>query len=213
MATTVIAGLILTGSGLIAALYATRIDRRGLLYVGKPAASLGFLMVALGSGALDSGYGAWIFAGLVLSMAGDVLLMFEATTSFLAGLVAFVLGHVAYIAAFFVLGVSSVWSMTALAGAAIVAWVVIRWLIPHVEREMRVPVLVYAGVISLMISLAIGTRGNGHTPLIVIGAALFYVSDLYVARDRFVTPSLANTMIGLPLYYGGQVLLALSVMG
>lgn len=213
MAPTVVSGLVLTGAGLIVTLYARRLDNRTLLYVGKPAASLGFLMVAMESGALGSGYGLWVFTGLVLSLLGDVLLMFEARVFFLAGLVAFLIGHMAYISAFLVLGVSTAWSVTAMAGAALLAWVVIRWLLPHVETAMRVPVLGYATVISLMISLAVGTRGVGHTPLIVTGAALFYVSDLFVARDRFVNPSLVNELLGLPLYYGGQVLLALSVAG
>lgn len=212
MPATVAAGLFVTGSGLISTLYAARIDSRPLLYVGKPAASLGFLLVAVGSGALASDYGMWVLTGLVLSMVGDVLLMFEARTFFLGGLVAFLIGHTAYIGAFLVLGVSSTWSVTAAAGAAVAAWVVIRWLLPHVEGDMRVPVLVYASVISLMIALAVGTQGRGRTPLILAGASLFYVSDLFVARERFVTPSLANTMIGLPLYYAGQILLALSVM-
>ncbi len=40
---------------------------------------------------------------------------------------------------------------------------------------------------------------------------LFYLSDLFVARERFVTSAFVNRLVGLPLYYGGQVLLALSV--
>jgi uncharacterized membrane protein YhhN len=44
-----------------------------------------------------------------------------------------------------------------------------------------------------------------------LGAALFFASDLLVARDRFVRPGLANRLVGLPLYYAAQVLLALAV--
>jgi hypothetical protein len=40
------------------------------------------------------------------------------------------------------------------------------------------------------------------------GAVLFFVSDLFVARNRFVAPGLANRLLGLPAYYGGQVLIA-----
>ncbi|HNT86971.1 MAG TPA: lysoplasmalogenase family protein [Candidatus Hydrogenedentes bacterium] len=42
----------------------------------------------------------------------------------------------------------------------------------------------------------------------VIGAVLFYVSDVMVARDRFVKSDAWNRWIGLPLYYGGQMVLA-----
>jgi hypothetical protein len=48
-------------------------------------------------------------------------------------------------------------------------------------------------------------------PEVRAGALLFYLSDLAVARDRFVRPGLANRLVGLPLYYAGQVLLALAL--
>ena len=36
-------------------------------------------------------------------------------------------------------------------------------------------------------------------------------TDLFVARERFVVKSFTNKLVGLPLYYGGQFLLAFSV--
>ncbi len=43
------------------------------------------------------------------------------------------------------------------------------------------------------------------------GATLFYFSDLFVGRERFVTSSHLNSILGLPLYYFGQILLAASL--
>ena len=43
------------------------------------------------------------------------------------------------------------------------------------------------------------------------GAILFYLSDLAVARHRFVHESFVNRAIGLPTYYLGQLLLALTI--
>jgi hypothetical protein len=43
------------------------------------------------------------------------------------------------------------------------------------------------------------------------GAASFYISDLFVARDRFLKMEFKNRLLGLPLYYFGQFLLAFSV--
>jgi len=40
------------------------------------------------------------------------------------------------------------------------------------------------------------------------GAVLFWLSDLAVARDRFVRPGFVNPLVGLPLYYAAQLLLA-----
>ena len=212
MESTVTLGLVLTATGLATALYAERVGKRSLLYVGKPTASLGFLLVAVGAGALTSSYGLWVFTGLALSMLGDVFLMFDKQVLFLAGLVAFLFGHVAFIAAFLVVGVESVWFWGAIIGAVLSASLVLPWLLPNVETALKAPVLGYVAVISIMLALAFGTRGAGETPLILVGAALFYVSDLFVARERFVSPSFANKAIGLPLYYAGQVLLAVSVI-
>jgi hypothetical protein len=44
-----------------------------------------------------------------------------------------------------------------------------------------------------------------------VGALGFYVSDVFVARQRFLKSEIVNRLIGLPLYYGGQFLLAFSV--
>ncbi|TSA45075.1 MAG: lysoplasmalogenase, partial [Deltaproteobacteria bacterium] len=39
----------------------------------------------------------------------------------------------------------------------------------------------------------------------------FYISDIFVARQRFVTPNYFNRAIGLPLYFAGQFMIAFSV--
>jgi uncharacterized membrane protein YhhN len=45
-------------------------------------------------------------------------------------------------------------------------------------------------------------------------AVLFYLSDITVARDRFVTgPRFLNRLVGLPLYYSAQFLFAFSIGG
>ena len=40
---------------------------------------------------------------------------------------------------------------------------------------------------------------------------LFAISDLAVARERFVAQTIRNKVWGLPFYYGAQVLIALSI--
>lgn len=71
-----------------------------LEWLFKPLASLCFVLLALAVGALDSGYGRWLLAGLILCMAGDVLLISNSEKSFLAGLGSFLAGHLLYAAAF-----------------------------------------------------------------------------------------------------------------
>ena len=76
-----------------------------------------------------------------------------------------------------------------------------------VKGDLRAAVVVYCAVISVMLWLALGVDRLE----VRLGALLFYLSDLLVARDRFVRPGLVNRVVGLPIYYAGQLLLALAV--
>jgi uncharacterized membrane protein YhhN len=84
----------------------------------------------------------------------------------------------------------------------------LRGILPHVPGRLRRPVLAYLAVISGMLVCAAGTVGHERRLAIGIGALAFYVSDLAVARDRFIAKSFANKLWGLPLYFGAQLLLA-----
>jgi hypothetical protein len=46
---------------------------------------------------------------------------------------------------------------------------------------------------------------------LLAGAVLFALSDVFVARDRFVHSGFANRQWGLPLYFLAQLILAASV--
>jgi uncharacterized membrane protein YhhN len=72
-------------------------------------------------------------------------------------------------------------------------------------------VRLYTIVISSMVIAAIGTRGKGGPVLILVGALLFFLSDLSVAALRLVQTDFPTYVWGLPLYYAGQLCLALSV--
>jgi uncharacterized membrane protein YhhN len=81
---------------------------------------------------------------------------------------------------------------------------------------MKVPVLVYVMAITVMISGAWSVLGDFYLTglgqiMVFVGAVCFYVSDVFVARDRFLKKKFINRLIGLPLYYSGQFLLAFSV--
>ena len=178
----------------------------------KMLASTGFIAVALSAGALSSPYGKVVLVALALSWIGDLLLTFDSRPAFLGGLVAFLLGHVAYSIAFGTLGVNPVVGAISAVVIAVIAIFVWRWLAPHLG-EMTAPVTAYVVVISVMVVLAFGAFGDGATWLIPVGATLFFTSDLFVARNQFVTPGIVNRVWGLPLYFLAQVLLALSVTG
>ncbi len=185
--------------------------RARLEWAVKPAAALVFIGAGVYAGALGTTWGAVLFAGLVLAACGDVLLIPKDRRAFLAGLVSFLLGHVAYAVAFGVRGLDWRWLGAAAFICAAVAIPVLRWLWPHVEGPMRGPVAAYIVVITAMVTLAAGTVGARGNPWILVGALGFYLSDLAVARDRFVVCSFKNRLWGLPLYFFSQLLLASTV--
>lgn len=208
-----IAGVVLTVLGVSAALTAERSGAVGLLRVAKPAASAGFILAAIGHGAAATGYGQAILVGLGLSMVGDVLLMWRDKGPFRAGILAFLAGHVAYVVAFSGRGIDGAAAAGVAVACGVAALIVLRWLLPHVERDMRAPVLAYVAVISVMLVCAVSTHARIPSAPIVLGAVGFYLSDLFVARERFVVSSFANRLLGLPLYYAAQHVLAWTTSG
>jgi len=193
-------------------------ERRGVARVQWPLKALTsglFLYVAWLRGP-GSAYDAWIVAGLVLSFAGDLALVSRERRGFLAGLVAFLLAHVAYAIAF--LGVAWPLAVPWVALAVIVAASLAAYLHfrPHLGT-MRAPVAVYIIVISVMLAAAWTLAASRQDPFgwqVAAGATLFYLSDIAVARRRF-TPGagFATRAIGLPTYYAAQFLLALTIGG
>jgi len=190
---------------------------RAGVWISKPLASAGFVwlgcVAAATPGAPDA-YTTGVLGALLLSFAGDVLLIpKDRPRVFLAGLVSFLLAHVAYGAAFLASGVTMAAALATALLLAPVLYVVVRWLGPHLPRPMRLPVRAYLVVISGMLIGATGAAHAAHDPRMLIGALLFYLSDLAVARDRFVAPGPINRTWGLPFYYVGQLVLASSIAG
>jgi uncharacterized membrane protein YhhN len=184
-----------------------------LRWLSKPVASAAFVALAWHGGVLAHPWGGAMLAGFVGCWWGDVLLIPADRRVFLAGIAAFALGHVGFAVAFVLRGVDP-----AVAGGTgllllPLAGVVLRWLWPHVSGVMRVAVPAYIVIICLMVAAAAGTAGldaGGHGPAMLVGAVLFWLSDLCVARERFVTQGFVNRAIGLPLYYGAVLVLALA---
>ncbi|MEM7154866.1 MAG: lysoplasmalogenase [Myxococcota bacterium] len=202
---------LITMAALAVVLWAEAREHGPLIRIAKPIASTGFILAALSMDALDSAYGTAVLCALVLSWVGDVCLLSRRQGWFLAGLGAFLFGHVAFGVAFWVHGTASAWFLgTALALLA-PALVVRHWLTPHVPSGMRKPVDAYIMVITVMVALAVAATAQGGTVWIAIGAVAFYLSDLSVARDRFVRREYSNRLWGLPLYYVAQLILAATI--
>jgi uncharacterized membrane protein YhhN len=114
-------------SGLVASDFQ---DFKGGRFALKPLAASAFIWLAVLLDAPQSNYGQWLLFGLVLCAAGDVLLMFEAEAAFLAGLVAFLCGHLLYAVAFTQLPLNTMAIAIACLPALALIVLVLFWLRP-----------------------------------------------------------------------------------
>ena len=192
-----------------ACLVATRRGSVLAVWLTKPLASAAFVWAALDWGALASPFGRAVALGLGACALGDVLLIpRQAPRALRAGMLAFGVGHALFAFAFLRSGVSAPAAALGWAGALAFTLVVWRWLGSHLAGADRLAVPLYLAVIALMLGAAFGAFARGAPSAAAAGALLFALSDLAVAQDRFVAPSFASTLWGLPAYYAAQLLLA-----
>ncbi len=202
--------------GLVFCLLLVLCERAGFsagIRAAKPLASATFVGAALGWGALSSGYGRLILLALVLSWIGDVLLISKRRPLFLAGLLSFLTAHLVYALAFFSQGFHAVAFGVAMLPLAAAAFLMVRWLGPHLSGPFRFAVPIYVLAIGVMVASAVSAAAATSNIAGAAGAVLFALSDITVARDRFVAASWRNRAVGLPLYYAAQFLLASTVAG
>ena len=187
------------------------------IFIFKPTATLLVIAVAVLSvlePTWNSTYTIGVLVGLLLSLGGDVALMFdEEPQAFATGLGLFLLAHVAYTVVFTLLGRFSAWDALSLS-LLLAAGVGFYTLIQTNLGKLRLPVIAYMVVISVMVSRAASTLVSpifrpGQALMVTAGAVLFYVSDVILAANRFWRP-LRYNRISLAFYYSGQLLIALA---
>jgi uncharacterized membrane protein YhhN len=208
--------LVAIGSGLLYLWVYGRPDRRWEWFL-KPFTTGVLIIVGLVGLAVRTGasggaglYGPMMLLGLCLSLVGDVFLMLP-RDCFLQGLGAFLLAHLAYIAAFW--GRAPGYPRSSLIAAPLLLGLGL-WIFALLARELRrrgtkllVAVGLYVLVILTMAWRAIATQ----VPLVVAGALLFLLSDALLGLNRFHRKiPWAQGWIMLT-YWGGQALLALSI--
>ncbi len=203
-----------------------------LEYFAKPAtmlALLGWIWLNVGLG----GAMLWFTVGVIFCLAGDVFLMVP-RNMFIFGLLSFLLGHV-----FYILGLNNTPPFTNLAGLFLllvllkplaiisvillvlyIVWLYLklaRGLQTRGEAKLRIPVLIYAIVIGLMVFSALMTwYRSGWTSAaalsVSIGALLFFISDSMLAWDRFLNPLSHARLKVMVTYHLGQIGIILGAM-
>jgi len=194
------------------------LDRAWLNFVFKPLATLCVIAWAALGRSDDGLVKRWVVVGLVFSLAGDVALLWP-VQGFLAGLVAFLLGHLSYLVAL-TRRVKFLASPPAFGAWAIVAASVLASLWAGVPADMRAPVLVYVTALSAMAAQAtsvwLARRDRPDTAkwrIVAIGAALFVLSDAILATDKFVGGVPRATLWNLSIYWLGQWFIARAAVG
>jgi len=192
-----------------------------LEYIAKPAVMLILFFWLFTSVGLNGAL-LWFGLGILLSLLGDILLMISLNRFFLFGLIAFLLAHIAYIIGFNIpLPEFSAWGlvfavMISLGGTRIIRRIVAA-LASNRQSAMRMPILVYSLVISLMLLSAMMklsdlTWDANAAALVSVGALLFYISDIILAWNKFVAPIQQGRIYNIAAYHLGQIALIAGVI-
>jgi uncharacterized membrane protein YhhN len=180
----------------------------------KPAVML-FLFLWLYATTGLQGNTLWFGTGILLSLAGDVLLVSSTDRMFVLGLAAFLFAHIAYIIGFKEeLLNPTVWSFILLFLLFVNSIRLIRRIVGAMramkQNSLVIPVIVYSLVISLMLFAAMSTIFDpawktGASLFVSTGAFLFFLSDLILAWNKFVSPIKNGPVLNIVTYYLGQI--------
>lgn len=201
-------------AAVISALLAIAADwnerRHFTFYVLKPLTTL--FIIGLAATVPEGTARTLMLLALVLSLAGDICLMFEGQGWFIGGLGSFLLAHLAFIPAL-LYGIDSpslpLWS------AGLVVWGLgfFAWLLPK-TGPLKVAVLIYGTILMAMALAAIARWNVAPTEsarYALIGALLFVVSDSSLSVRKFVGPYKGAQALILSTYWSAIGLMAYSL--
>jgi uncharacterized membrane protein YhhN len=184
--------------------------------VAKPVTLLALIAVAVVTPAASQSVRIPLIVALVAGLCGDVLLL--PPGRLVPGLVAFLVGHLAYVVAFLSLPGTIAWLLLGIAIAALVAVTVgLRLVRAARPAGLHLPVGAYLLVISLMAVVATRTGILAA----IVGAWLFVASDSMLGWAEFVVDKSADgrsrggprLRLGvITSYHAAQVLLVLALL-
>lgn len=190
-------------------------------YIVKPLITISLMLFLVYHSQLRGRFAKRIFGGLLFGLFGDCFLMFVHVNPsfFMFGLVSFLIGHLFYITAFYLdyswnPRIEKKYTRWALAIFGLFCFGFYIYLRPYLA-EMKIPVMVYAFVISLMGIMAVNRKGRVNTlsySLIFYGAVLFIISDLILAFNRFVIPFEQAGLLIMSTYMIAQYLITIGAV-
>jgi len=155
-----------------------------------------------------------VLAGMGIAIIGDFLnIDMSDMAVVLRGLVIAVIAYLTYAIGFTYLGGFHVQDVIVGAVLLVVYAILMRAIWPGIEKDMRLPVLIYGLVLPFTFSRAISTFfgdrfSTGTALFLSLGTFSLFIGDIEFAIDTF--KKRVPFMLGPILYAGGQFLIALA---
>lgn len=189
----------------------------------KGTASLMFVLIGYNAFLVtNNAFNRQFLIGLIFGMIGDILLnlryVFPKLNQkiFLAGIVAFLIGHVMYLLAL-IPQARHVWIWYCIIAGALAAAALLAYIFKtmEVKKAFKIFGVFYLGAVFIMTAIAIGIAvfiPTKRSLIYAIGAVLFTLSDVVLIFNTFSGITKFSLRItNLTLYYLGQILIAISM--
>ena len=210
------AGIVLQGL-FIASEKASRYVKADVL---KGLASLMFVLIGVAgyTGMGHDSFGMKLLWGLIFGMIGDIVMNLRfvlpggaGQKAFLAGILAFLIGHVLYLCA---LIPQSVHLLACIIIGALLAAGLLAYIFKTMEVKIAFKIfgIFYLGAVIIMTVIALDIAISMHTAQSIVyaaGALLFTASDIILIFNTFGSKTVFSRRVAnLSLYYVGQLLIA-----
>ena len=196
-------------AGVIAVLdwWAVATDRRDIERWAKPAVMVFLIVAAVLIPAESDWIRWWIVIGLAFGLVGDVLLFAD---RFIPGAAAFLVGHLAYVAALVLVPQEPRGLLVGAVIVLLVAGLVGRKIVTGAWAKAPLLggiVAAYMAVIGVVVILAVGSTST----VAAIAALLFLTSDALLAWARFVGPAPGGRVTVMVTYQLAQAGFVLAI--
>jgi uncharacterized membrane protein YhhN len=189
------AWLIAFAIALMADLIGVYLKNEILVYIAKPLVVISLVLYFLAATRkTENGFIKIIVSALIFSWLGDLALMFDSfdQRAFIIGLLAFLFAHLRYIRFFSIVRMGEKIKLKPGLIAIVTVYyaVLIFFLYDHLYK-MKLPVIVYGLIISIMFLLALHMlfiRNKEAGKMMMTGALLFVASDSVLAINKFYQP-------------------------
>ncbi len=196
-------------AGVIAVLdwWAVATDRRDIERWAKPAVMVFLIVAAVLIPAESDWIRWWIVIGLAFGLVGDVLLFAD---RFIPGAAAFLVGHLAYVAALVLVPQEPRGLLVGAVIVLLVAGLVGRKIVTGAWAKAPLLggiVAAYMAVIGVVVILAVGSTSL----MVAVAALLFLTSDALLAWARFVGPAPGGRVTVMVTYQLAQAGFVLAI--